>query len=417
MTAAERTLLLSFASAVPLSVGESATVFDRARANGLLKPLDGRLGTEWRTVERFLATYPEPPARHLLVDGAGGSQFTLGIGERIVPCSVIVTWHPAYSSMTLIVTTNAVGEQNDGWHADVDLTIAVLHCLQGRPSAVDSSGEHGVRALYRGKVQTSGWHCVLAAFDELTRDCGISELPDRKAWCVEIRGYDGSPPGKAVGVDPRPFYGLATSDEGWRFVPRQVAREALGEPWGTREFVSAYAMASGIICLNNKGAEYAEAQRALAMRYFGAAEPYFDIDSAVAGLDHGMLLVLERVLIRMALAIQWLHRAQEESAGLLAGTRSVNDKHLLRGSLDILEMANSALPAEVNLLEQRLAGRMGIDRIIQQLDRHAEAIDDETRYAYESSVNALVTRLTWVAVGLTVITIVLGVLQIVYGAG
>ncbi|MFD6072883.1 hypothetical protein ACFWGA_37245, partial [Amycolatopsis lurida] len=86
---------------------------------------------------------------------------------------------------------------------------------------------------------------------------------------------------------------------------------------------------------------------------------------------------------------------------------------LLRGSLDdILEMLHSVLPPEIDSLERRLVTSMGVERIIAQLDRQAEAMDEETRYAYENTVSARVTRLTVVTVVLTVVTIVLGVLQV-----
>jgi hypothetical protein len=127
-----------------------------------------------------------------------------------------------------------------------------------------------------------------------------------------------------------------------------------------------------------------------------------------------MLFILERVLIRMALADQWLHRAQQGRGEPVDSSRSATRERLLRGSLDdILEMLNSVLPPEIDSLERRLVTSMGVDRIIRQLDRQAEAMDEETRYSYESVVSARVTRLTVVTVVLTIVTIILGVLQVI----
>lgn len=98
----------------------------------------------------------------------------------------------------------------------------------------------------------------------------------------------------------------------------------------------------------------------------------------------------------------------------MVGKKAANRKRrLLRGSLDdLLEMLNSVLPPEIDSLERRLVTTMGVERVIQHLDRQAEAMDDETRYSYESVVSARVTRLTVVTVILTVVTIILGVLQV-----
>lgn len=388
-------LLLSFAWAVPLSREQCTSIFDRGIESGLLSEMDGEFGAAWVCAEDFLAHYTAKPVRRLL----SGDPLSIRLCETTLPCRVIVTWHPAYHSMTFIVTASI--------DAGPDVAIAVLQSLQGRVS------EDALRGSYRGETHSSVKDSVTAAFTELTAGNETGEL-HRKGWVVEVRDYDGHPPGRAVDADPRPFYGLATSDEGWRFVPPEVAREALGQQWGTRTFVAAYAMANSIVCLNSKGTEYTEHQRELALNLFGETEPYFEIDSPVGGLDHGMLFILERVLIRMALADQWLYRAQLELAQSDEGKTAANRKRrLLRGSLDdLLEMLNSVLPPEIDSLERRLVTTMGVERVIQQLDRQAEAMDDETRYSYESVVSARVTRLTVVTVILTVVTIILGVLQV-----
>ncbi len=406
MTAAP-TLLLLFAWAVPLSRAEAKRVFDSERGKALLAPLEGELQAEWSAAESFLASYSEAPDRRLLRAPDGGEALTIGLGEQRLPCRALITWHPAYHAMTVAFTTTIDAPDHDSPAADVDLAIAVLQSLQGRVA----KGDGALRGCYRGEPMPSLLAAVTAAFADLVEGCEITEGLHRKGWCVELRAHDGRPPSAAVAHDPRPYYGLATGDEGWRFVPHDVAREALGPSWGTRTFVAAYTMATGIICLNAKGDEYVDHQHELAVRRFGAPEPYFGIDSDIAGLDHGMLFILERVLIRMALADQWLRRAAED---LQTGGDPASRGQLLRGSLDdILEMLNSALPPEVDSLERRLVTSMGVERIIRQLDRHAEAMDESTRYAYENTVSSRVTRLTVVTVVLTVVTIVLGVLQVI----
>ncbi|MFI5559787.1 hypothetical protein [Amycolatopsis japonica] len=389
-------LLLTFAWAVPLSEREAGKVLDGGRDRGLLAHLDGELGDEWTAAENFLASYTTPPRRRVLRK----RRLAIRVGETGLPCELVVTWHPAYHAMTLVLATTITGAAADGPAAEFDLAIAILQSLQGRET---SNGEKGLHGRYGEKTFPSLLKAVTHVFEDLTKGCGLTEGLGRKGWCVELRSHDGHPPAQRVAADPRPFYGMATSDEGWRFVPREVARDALGPSWGTRSFVAAYTMAGGIVCLNSKDSEYVEHQAELMRGPFGDAEPYFGIDSEIGGLDHGMLFILERVLIRMALADQWLASMKQ------TGSRT----RLLRGSLDdILEMLHSVLPPEIDSLERRLVTSMGVERIIAQLDRQAEAMDEETRYAYENTVSARVTRLTVVTVVLTVVTIVLGVLQV-----
>lgn len=389
-------LLLTFAWAVPLPEREAGKVLDGGRDRGLLAHLDGKLGEEWTAAENFLASYTQPPRRRVLRK----RRLSIRAGAVGLPCELVVTWHPGYHAMTLVLATTITGAA-EGPAAEFDLAIAVLQSLQGRETA---NGENGLHGGYGEKTFPSLLKAVTHVFEDLTKGCGLTEGLSRKGWCVELRSHDGHPPAQRVAADPRPYYGLATSDEGWRFVPREVARDALGPAWGTRSFVAAYPMAGGIVCLNSKDSDYVEHQDELMRGPFGATEPYFGIDSEIGGLDHGMLFILERVLIRMALADQWLASMKK------SGSRT----RLLRGSLDdILEMLHSVLPPEVDSLERRLVTSMGVERIIAQLDRQAEAMDEETRYAYENTVSARVTRLTVVTVVLTVVTIVLGVLQVV----
>ncbi|WP_410661898.1 hypothetical protein [Amycolatopsis sp. lyj-84] len=393
-------VLLTFAWAVPLSGKEAAKVLDGGRDRGLLVHLDGKLGEEWAAAENFLTSYTTPPLRRVLRKRTGGSRLSIRVGGVSLPCELVVTWHPAYHAMTLVLATTITGPAVDRPAAEFDLAIAVLQSLQGRET---TNGEDGLHGGYGEKSFPSLLKAVTHIFEDLTKGCGLTEGLGRKGWCVELRSHDGHPPAQRVAADPRPYYGLATSDEGWRFVPREVARDALGPSWGTRSFVAAYTMAGGIVCLNSKDSEYVEHQDELMRGPFGAAEPYFGIDSDIGGLDHGMLFILERVLIRMALADQWLASIR----------KGASRTRLLRGSLDdILEMLHSVLPPEVDSLERRLVTSMGVERIIAQLDRQAEAMDEETRYAYENTVSARVTRLTVVTVVLTVVTIVLGVLQV-----
>ncbi|WP_414937522.1 hypothetical protein [Amycolatopsis sp. cmx-11-51] len=404
-------VLLTFAWAVPLTEREAEKVLDGGRDRGLLTHLDGKLGEEWAAAENFLTSYTTPPRRRVLRKRTGGSRLSIRAGTISLPCELIVTWHPAYHAMTLVLATTITGPEADRPAAEFDLAIAVLQSLQGRETA---NGENGLHGGYGEKSFPSLLKAVTHVFEDLTKGCGLSEGLSRKGWCVELRSHDGHPPAQRVAADPRPFYGMATGDEGWRFVPREVARDALGPSWGTRSFVAAYTMAGGIVCLNSKDSGYIEQQDELMRGPFGAAEPYFGIDSDVGGLDHGMFFILERVLIRMALADQWLRNAQRETRALAERKKSTSRTRLLRGSLDdLLEMLHSVLPPEIDSLERRLVTSMGVERIIAQLDRQAEAMDEETRYSYENTVSARVTRLTVVTVVLTVVTIVLGVLQVV----
>lgn len=406
-------VLLSFVWAVPLSPDEAERIFARGQATGSLAPLDDTLAQEWLAAEDFLFQEAGPPDRYLFSSRDDDEPVAVGIGDKTLPCRLFVTRRAGSRAMTLIAAITVNGRTNALSAEDVDLSIALLQSLCGhRCEHVPEDGGHELHGRYLGNRLPSARDAIAAAFDELVADLGVTEGLDRRAWCVELRGSCGNAGDSARFADPRTLYGLATGDEGWRFVPADVAADRLGAPWRTRSFVAIYTMASGIVCVNNKGSDYVDHQNMLTQKHFGRLEPYFALDTEVAGLEHGPLLVLERVLIRLAMADQWLHQVQP-LIGSPRGTLSVDDNRLLRGSLDnFLLSLNSLLLPEVDTLEHVVITKMGVERIVSRLDRQAEAIDEETRYSYESQVSVRITRLTVITIILTVVTVVLGVLQV-----
>lgn len=94
------------------------------------------------------------------------------------------------------------------------------------------------------------------------------------------------------------LYGLLSGDEGWRFVPTDLARQRLRQTWGSRGFYRVCALGSSVLILNFDGetthtdSSYRTKQRQLWTHYYGAVPPYFSVDSEIAGLHHGPLVAL-----------------------------------------------------------------------------------------------------------------------------
>ncbi|HVW41450.1 MAG TPA: hypothetical protein VHC18_08885 [Amycolatopsis sp.] len=387
-------LLLTFAWALTMTRPEFAHFSRRGTETGLLATTDDAVA-EFTAAETFFAM--TGIHRHAVVTDL----FEIAADDRVLPSRVIVGWHERYEALTVLAAVRVPGSAVS--HEEVDLGIAVLQSFQGRPSGAGPGHAHG---RFRGTAYPSARDALAAAMAELDHLPGRDIELQRCGWCVELRGYHGGAATSSTRGIERQLYGLAEGDEGWRFVSQDWAAARLGPHWGSRELFAAYATDNGAVCVNNKGSEYVEHQRRFTQRHRGAEEPFFTLDSDVAGLDHGILLFVERVLMQLARAEAWLRQARSVLPRGPGGVLATSGQSLRRSLNDVVRLLDLLVPPELGSLERRLEASMGLERLVTRLDRQAEAIDEESRHLYQVRMNVLIAILTCV-------TIVLAVAQVV----
>ncbi|MDQ4032820.1 MAG: hypothetical protein M3332_11330 [Actinomycetota bacterium] len=418
-----RTLLLSFVWALALPGSE--TGLNRK----LLRPLDVQLSNAWKSVDRFHSTDEHRANRWQVQTSDAGYPVRITSGARRVSARFFAGEYPRRSALSLILSVNLgpltmstkTGESVDP--LAVDHAIAVLHSLDKGRASPEVAGSpiqvHDGNGVRYSSVKAA----AIATLERLVGSANLIDRLQRCGWCFEVRGFDGCSPADMVDADARPFFGLLRGDEGWRFVAPDQAHRDLGEPlWRSRRFIAVYNHVGGVLSFNNKSDAYITSQHELSCEWFGEPEPYFGLSTDVAGLDHGPLLVLERVLTRLAVADYRLREA-ENSIGVLERTRSnairpstiskaaASNRTLRRALNDSAEYLRSVLRHGVEL-ERAMSDSLQLRDTVEQLDRTAQAVDEETREHYELRVSNLVAMLTAITVLLTVVTIVVGVLQI-----
>ena len=387
-------LLLTFAWALAMTEREFGQLCRRGTETGLLAETDDVLA-EFTAAQTFFAMHG------IRRYAAGKGLFEIAVGAHVLPSRVIVGWHERYEAMTVLAAVRVCASQVS--HEEVDLGIAVLQSFQGRPGDAAEAHVHG---RFRGAAHPSARDALAAAMTEL------DHLPDRDlklqrcGWCVEVRAHDGAAATATTRGIAKQLYGLAEGDEGWRFVNEEWAAARLGQPWGSRDHFAVYAGDNGAVLVNNKGSEYVEHQRRFLERYRGAEEPFFTLDSEVAALDHGILLFVERVLMQLARAEVWLREARAVLPRGPGGVLTTSGQSLRRSLNDVVRLLDLLVPPELGALERRLEASMGLERLMNRLDRQAEAIDEESRHIYQVRMNVLIAILTCV-------TIVLAVAQVV----
>lgn len=382
-------LLLTFAWALTLTRTEFDNLTVAGAETGLLVPPPG----EFASAEKFFGL--TGIRRTAIVEDL----FEIVAGGRVLPTRVVLGWHERYEALTVLVSVRIA--ETVVTAEEIDLTIAVLQSFQGRPGG---NGDGEVHGRFRGERYASARDALSAAMTAVNHGPQIELV--RYGWCAELRAHHGGPAAATARGLAKPLYGLAEADEGWRFVNEEWAATRLGQHWGSRDFFAIYATDNGALCINNKGGDYVEHQRAYTQRHRGRVEPFFELDSATAGLDHGVLFFVERVLMQLARADQWLRQARQVMPGKPRRVLITSGQSLRRSLNDVVRLLDLLVPPEIGALERKLESSMGLERLINRLDRQAEAIDEESRHVYQVRMNFLIAILTFV-------TILLAVLQVV----
>lgn len=230
--------------------------------------------------------------------------------------------------------------------------------------------------------------------------------PEFFAKCIEIRNVFGeTAPEDVLENYPKEIYGCVVSDEGWRFVPEELAKEKLLSRWGSRVFFRAIPHGTGIVVLNFRESEfrkdYVESQITVREKYGQMTEGYFTYDYKIGGLDHGLLQLLEALLIQrfsLELLISKIQRPP----------RKLKDVSSLRAFIarSIEGLRFIRIP-EMGVFGRMLSEAMGLDSIYDYLEKRISEMQQALTLSYTQRINKLIIVLTVTTVILAVISLIL----------
>lgn len=184
----------------------------------------------------------------------------------------------------------------------VDDLIFLHHCMEHRFKIRIISSLEKLKAneFSFEEVAEEYARLILLAFG-----CGVEKPKILTSKCVEIRSvsnFMSSDPEELFEKFPQQMYGLLVSDEGWRFVPPEIARARTQSRWRTRNFLSVVCFANCVVFVNLEGKElqkeYMASQQRMRKNYGRETEEYFLFSPRVAGLNHGPLLMLENASVQ-----------------------------------------------------------------------------------------------------------------------
>ena len=190
------------------------------------------------------------------------------------------------------------------------------------------------------------------------------------------------------------LYGILTCDEGYPFVPHEVAINALKHSWGTRYFNKGIMFGDSMLILNIKPKSYIDFQTQQCEKIFiDRNNDYFTVDSCIAGLDHCFLENVEKACLNQY-AIRRVLSKKVVSPTNKNTTYHIDETHELRQ--DILKVINkSYLSAkELNVLLRIIYTQKGIFTEISDLKYKLERNNDELIFLYSIQENMTLRFLT-----------------------
>jgi len=226
-------------------------------------------------------------------------------------------------------------------------------------------------------------------------DCdGTDNLTDSEARCV---------------------YGVLSGDEGWRYVPVSLAKSRLENGWGSRDFALVTAFSGNFALLNfNRGAayrNYLEQQHGFADHYWGGLNPYFTMDAATAGVNHGVFFSVEAGMLVKTITDHFIDSRQEirhRTGGYLRKEIKQN-KHYRAEMIRTMNRLEKVNITELGELDTLVMRSLDTDNRMESIRDLLELLESDLDLMYQTSTNRMVNMLTVLGLILAVAQVLLAI--------
>lgn len=262
---------------------------------------------------------------------------------------------------------------------------ALLTLADGQQASVNTMIEQILQTL-----QLLGVHRQLAHLTEINRFGGIDEI------------------NQLMAQEKKRMYGIISGDEGWNHIPDALAEERIQPAWSSRDFVQFITFGSNFLLLNlihsPAAQRYRDNQRNFGGQYYGGMNPYFALDPAIAGVNHGIIYAVELVMAIKTIAHRIL---QIQSSFQKSWTGNFRDdirqmKNYRRELISTLNRVEHIDMTELGELEKVILSSQQITPIIEKIKYLLELLESELDLMYQTRTNSIVNLLTVLGLLLTI---------------
>ncbi len=209
------------------------------------------------------------------------------------------------------------------------------------------------------------------------------------------------------------MYGIISGDEGWNHIPEELSEARIKADWSSRDYVEFITFGSNFLLLNlvNSAAaqNYRVNQTNFGGTYYGGMNPYFAMNAAIAGVNHGIIFSVELVMAMKTIA----HRILEfQSTFQTSRTGNFSNdiqrtKDYRRELIATLNRVENIDMTELGELEKVVLNSQQITPIIDKIKYLLELLESELDLMYQTRTNTIANIIAVLGLVLTVGSLVL----------
>jgi hypothetical protein len=368
--------------------------FKIAYPNALFEDDDHSIFKDFKTAQNFLH--------------GGGLPFDCW---RVLLCDTAVTMEKASVNQLQILFT-AFPEINIGKltfnlqfkDTPTSEMVYLHHCnSNGAKLVFDDHTAYSVKEIYDTvlqKLQFTGKHGQTAHLIEINRFGNIEEV----SYIMQN--------------EKKRLYGIISGDEGWNHIPHDLADARIQADWSSRDYVEFITFGSNFLLLNLTNSTAAQTYRVnqtnFGGTYYGGMNPYFAMNAAIAGVNHGIIFSVELVMAIKTIA----HRILEFQASFQK-SRTGNFKNDIRRTKDYRRELISTLNRVENIdmtelgeLEKVILTSQQITPIIDKIKYLLELLESELDLMYQTRTNTIANIIAVLGLILTLGSLALSLIGI-----
>ncbi len=249
--------------------------------------------------------------------------------------------------------------------------------------------------------------------DRIIAPLGLSIAGAEFSYLVEINEYFGKTDVHSIyEEDKNALYGIMTGDEGFDFLPDDLADMRLGSAWSSRDFIKTIIFHNNFLLLNlnhtEQIARYHERQNQFGGKFHGGANPYFFLDAESACVNHGVLFSIEVGMVAKSISASVLERqvSRANTHKWMVGREIKRAKELRKDLILTLNRLENVGINEMDELDHLIVEGLDVDPLVEKIKYLLELLESELDLLYQTSTNALVNILTIIGLLLTVLGMV-----------
>lgn len=339
--------------------------------DALFEDADHPIFRDFKTVQEFLH--------------GGGLPFDCW---RVLLCDVPVTMEKA-SVYRLQILFTAFPEINIGkltfnlqfQNASTSQMVYLHHC-----------NSNGAKLYFSDEVSYS----IREIYDNVLRKMRFYGKHGQTAHLIELNRFgDMEDVAEIMQREKKRMYGIISGDEGWNHIPEELAAERIKADWSSRDFVEFITFGSNFLLLNlvhSKAAQnYRANQTGFGGAYYGGMNPYFALNPAIAGVNHGIIFSVELVMAIKTIA----HRILEFQASFQKSRTGNFDEDIKRTKdyrrelISTLNRVENIDMTELGELEKVILTSQQITPIIDKIKYLLELLESELNLMYQTRTNTI----------------------------